>query len=290
MVLIYWMKIPTFFWNERDGRYWWFCRSVFNKVPVNRAYTAVVLFYHSKRTIITLCSYSNYSNYSTLMILIISRCIKGHLNFILPSQKGASPKWLFFKAYISLWCEFVEGLPPPPPKKKKKKKSLQSFHFCLACVASARLYRRHYFRRRRRRQHLRLKFACSLFYGSNSKSVQPSVLKPDSNDPVECLLSFESPCSAFHSGILIYNLLNLVKVLVRVSEKWPYTMYMCAYLTVCIPYVLYNTIVHEVITSGRGVQLWSSLVGILIIYQGLCLWSPSRCRSKIKGQFWYISM
>ena len=63
---------------------------------------------------------------------------------------------------------------------------------------------RHDFRRqRRRRQHLRLKFACSLFYGSNSKSIQPIVLKPDSNDPVECLLSFESPCSAFHSGILI---------------------------------------------------------------------------------------
>ena len=51
---------------------------------------------------------------------------------------------------------------------------------------------------------------------------------------------------------------------------------------------LYNAIIHEVITSGRGVQLWSSLVGILIIYKGSWLWSPSRCRSKVKGQFRYI--
>ena len=43
-----------------------------------------------------------------------------------------------------------------------------------------------------------VKVACSCFYGPNSKSVQPIVMKPDSNDPIECLLSFESPCSAFH--------------------------------------------------------------------------------------------
>ena len=33
------------------------------------------------------------------------------------------------------------------------------------------------------------------------------------------------------------------------------TWLVCKYLTVCIPYVLYNTTVHEVITSGRSVQL-----------------------------------
>ena len=35
-------------------------------------------------------------------------------------------------------------------------------------------------------------------------------------------------------------------------------------------------------------QLWYSLVGILIHSWGSYLWSPSRCRSKVKGQFWYI--
>ena len=68
-----------------------------------------------------------------------------------------------------------------------------------------------------------------------------------------------------------------------------YNVHVCTYLTVCIPYVLYNAIVHEVITSGRGVQLYS-LVGILIIDQCSYLWSPSRCRSKVKGQFCYISI
>ena len=237
-------------------------------------------------------------------------------------------------------------------------------------------YRRHCFRRRRWHQYLGLKFACSLFYGSNSKSVQPIVLKPVSNDPVECILLFESPCFAYHSGIVIYNLLNLVKVLVRVSEKVAIQC-TCVHIsysvhTLCTgtmqwriqggphrlrsplfsgdfffffflvtpevglvggwyPYPIMsmtqqkksggknvgfpplsdfsglarhrgiwfrpalpfqkswirhcNAILHEVITPGRSVQLWYSLVGILIIDRGSYLWSPSRCRSKVKGQF-----
>ena len=72
----------------------------------------------------------------------------------------------------------------------------------------------------------------------------------------------------------------MVKVLVRVSEKWLYTMYM----TVCIKFLYkYNAIVHAVITPGRSVQLWYSLVGILIIDWGSYLWSLSWYRSKVKG-------
>ena len=52
-----------------------------------------------------------------------------------------------------------------------------------------------------------------------------------------------------------------------------------------IPYALFNAIVHEIINSGRSVQLWCSLVGIVIIDQGSYLWSLSRCRSKVKGQW-----
>ena len=59
-------------------------------------------------------------------------------------------------------------------------------------------------------------------------------LKPDSNDPTECLLSFESPYSVFNSLIVIYNNLNLVKVLVRVSKKWQYIY--CTYPMHCTMY------------------------------------------------------
>ena len=61
-------------------------------------------------------------------------------------------------------------------------------------------HRRRYFRRRRR-QHFRLKFAWSNSYGLNSNTVQPMVLKLDSNDSVECSLSYASPYSVFRPGI-----------------------------------------------------------------------------------------
>ena len=99
---------------------------------------------------------------------------------------------------------------------EKKVRKIQKHYiilFSLACVASARLYVT-ISGDVRRRQHIRLKFACSLFYGSNSKSVQPIVLKPDSNDPVECLLDIWVPmlCASFRN-FAFYNLLNLFSIL-----------------------------------------------------------------------------
>ena len=45
-----------------------------------------------------------------------------------------------------------------------------------------------------------------------------------------------------------------------------YNVHMCAHILQCAyPMYKYNAIVHDVITPGRSVQLWYSLVGILII-------------------------
>ena len=47
-----------------------------------------------------------------------------------------------------------------------------------------------------------------------------------------------------------------------------YNVHVCVHilqLQCAYPMYMYNAIVHEVITPGRSVQLWYSLVGILII-------------------------
>ena len=91
-------------------------------------------------------------------------------------------------------------------------------------------YRRHYFRRQWQRQHLRLQFACSCFYGSNFKSLQPIVLNSNSNDSVEYLLSFESPCSAFHSGIVISSIAAALLILLLCYPLPRYWFYLCSVL------------------------------------------------------------
>ena len=94
-----------------------------------------------------------------------------------------------------------------------------------------------------------------------------------------CILSYVLYNAIVHevitSGRSVQSWYNLVGILTKVHtfevhldvdqrSRVNFGIFPCR--LVCIPYVLYNAIV-QVITSGRSVQLWYSLVGILIIDQ-----------------------